>query len=281
MMNRRRFLRNLIYTGLAVAGGGSGLYYATAVEPFSVEVVEKQICLPGLHASLNGLRAAQISDLHMGMWISREHLQSVVSLILEQKPDLAFITGDCLTAGGDLNRALADLEAALSGLVAMIPVYAVLGNHDHNQGQFQLRKLFLKLNIELLVNSVQPFTRDGAVLYIAGLDSIQGWPRLSRLVKDFPSDGPAILMAHEPDVADRTALTGKFAFQISGHTHGGQVKFPLLGRLVLPTMGRKYPAGLYQVKDMLLYTNRGIGMFHVPIRINCPPEISLFTFVSS
>jgi predicted MPP superfamily phosphohydrolase len=277
-MSRRRFLRNLALTGLAVSGG-SGMLYATAVEPFLVEVVNQRIALPGLKEGLRGLRAAQLSDLHMGLFISRDQLQNVVSMTLEQKPEIVFITGDSLTVQGDSNRALADLESALSVLSAQVPVYAIYGNHDLSDRPASLRKLYEKLNIQLLVNDLLPFHRNGDVLYIAGLDSLTaGRPQVARLAAAVPADQTAVLMAHEPDIADRTARTGKFALQISGHTHGGQVNLPLFGPLVLPEEGRKYAAGLYHVGEMLLYTNRGIGMMHLPVRINCPPEITIFTF---
>src|SRR5512133_1880821 len=248
-VNSRGFLRELAYVSAALVLGGPGIY-ASAVEPFAVEIVQQRIPLPGLNPGLSGLRAAQISDLHMGMWISRAQLERVVSLVLEQKPDLVFITGDCLTIGGNLDRALADLEAALSPLARQLPVYAVLGNHDRDAGgKLQLRALYKKISIFEMRNLIQPYRSGANVLYIAGIESVTGGhPRLYNILQEAPSDGPMILMVHEPDIANYTASSGKFALQISGHSHGGQVNFPLLGRLVLPWLGRKYPAGLYSVK---------------------------------
>jgi predicted MPP superfamily phosphohydrolase len=277
-ISRRKFLRYLAYAGAAM-GGGMGMVYATAVEPYQVEITSQRVLLPGLHESLNGLRAAQISDLHMGLFISREHLESAVALALAQQPDMLLITGDCLSAYGDTKRALADLEAVLGKVTGMVPVYAVRGNHDFGRQPHLLPALFEKLGVHLLVNDVLPFRRSAGVVYIAGMDSATaGRPNIARLVAAAPTDGPVILMAHEPDVADQTAESGKFALQLSGHTHGGQINLPFLGPLVLPSKGRKYVAGLYRVKDMLLYTNRGIGMMHLPARVNCPPEITMFTF---
>ncbi len=278
-VSRRKFLRFLTYAGVAVSGG-SGIFYATAVEPFNIEIFQQRIPLPGLNERLSGLRAVQLSDLHMGLFVSREQLEHAVSLTLAQKPDLVFITGDCLTVHSDTHRALADLDAALSVLVNQVPVFAIMGNHDLSDAPRALRRLFDKLGIRLLVNEIVPFQRDGAVVYIAGLDSITaGHPDVAGMVAAAPSDGPIVLLAHEPDIADQTAASGKFALQVSGHTHGGQINIPLLGPVVLPRDGRKYAAGRYQVKDMLLYTNRGIGMMHLPVRINCQPEITVFTFV--
>lgn len=253
--------------------------YAAAIEPFLVEVVNQRIALPGLKEGLRGLRAAQLSDLHMGLFVSREQLEHVVALTLAQKPDLVLITGDCLTVQADTKRALADLEAGLRGLSERVPVFAIYGNHDVSDRPTALRALFEKLGIQLLVNEVLPFRRNGDTLHIAGLDSMTaGHPDIARVVAAAPADGPVVLMAHEPDIADKTARTGRFALQLSGHTHGGQINFPFFGPVVLPSKGRKYAAGLYRVGEMLLYTNRGIGMMHLPVRINCPPEITVFTF---
>jgi predicted MPP superfamily phosphohydrolase len=87
-------------------------------------------------------------------------------------------------------------------------------------------------------------------------------------------------LAHEPDFADTSAATGRFDLQLSGHTHGGQVVLPFIGPPILPHLGRKYPSGLYKVQEMFQYTNRGVGMARLPLRINCPPEITVFILES-
>jgi len=100
--------------------------------------------------------------------------------------------------------------------------------------------------------------------------------RLDEVIAHLEENSAAILLVHEPDFADESAATGKFDLQISGHTHGGQIVIPFLGPPVLPPSGRKYPSGLYKVGDMLQYTNRGVGTDTVSVRINCPPEITIF-----
>jgi predicted MPP superfamily phosphohydrolase len=95
-----------------------------------------------------------------------------------------------------------------------------------------------------------------------------------------PAEGCAILLAHEPDCADDSAATGRFDLQISGHSHGGQVSLPLIGPPVLPYLAQKYPSGLYQVGQMFQYTNRGVGMTPPYVRLNCRPEITVFTLES-
>ena len=107
-----------------------------------------------------------------------------------------------------------------------------------------------------------------------------GKPDLDRVIKLLPDDSAAILLVHEPDYIAKSAATHKFALQLSGHSHGGQVKIPFLNPLILPYGGQKYFAGLNQVEDTLEYTNRGLGMTAFPLRINSRPEITVFTLYS-
>ena len=105
--------------------------------------------------------------------------------------------------------------------------------------------------------------------------------RLDQVLDKLTDDSPAILLAHEPDFADISSKTGRFAMQVSGHSHGGQVIVPFHGPLVLPYLGQKYPKGLYRLGQMVQYTNRGVGMIYPYVRFNCPPEITLFVLDGS
>jgi hypothetical protein len=108
-------------------------------------------------------------------------------------------------------------------------------------------------------------------------DAIEGQPDLERVLSALPEEECSILLAHEPDFADVSARTGRFDLQLSGHSHGGQIRIPFLPPLALPQQARNYPVGLYRVGEMQLYTNRGIGMVHLPLRFRCRPEITLIT----
>ena len=101
--------------------------------------------------------------------------------------------------------------------------------------------------------------------------------RLDEVLAQLPADGAAMLLCHEPDFADISAATGRFDLQISGHTHGGQIVLPFIGPIHTPRYGHKYSLGMYQVGDMIQYTNRGVGMARLPVRFNCRPEITVFT----
>jgi predicted MPP superfamily phosphohydrolase len=100
------------------------------------------------------------------------------------------------------------------------------------------------------------------------------------VIDQLPADGAALLLAHEPDFADTSAATGRFDLQLSGHSHGGQVRVPLVGAPRLPPLGRKYPIGVYQVGSMLQYTSRGVGMIPPRVRFCCRPEIALLTLAA-
>jgi predicted MPP superfamily phosphohydrolase len=116
---------------------------------------------------------------------------------------------------------------------------------------------------------------------MVGLDDlIMRRGNLARALRRVPDESCKILLVHEPDFADRAARC-PIDLQLSGHTHGGQIRLPGIGPLLLPVLGRKYPMGLYKVRDTWVYTNRGLGVTRPPLRFNCRPEITLFTLHSS
>jgi predicted MPP superfamily phosphohydrolase len=122
----------------------------------------------------------------------------------------------------------------------------------------------------------------GELLYLAGVDD--GWsgqPDLKAALDEHRGNTPVILLAHEPDLADAFARDGRVSLQLSGHTHGGQVRVPALGPIILPYLGQKYDQGLHRVNDMWIYTNRGLGVIPPPVRLNCRPEITEITLVGT
>jgi uncharacterized protein len=136
---------------------------------------------------------------------------------------------------------------------------------------------FSNSNIQVLKNQILTLDRKGSLLNIAGLgDAWSGEDDLGQILQQLPGIGASILLAHEPDVADRTAETKKFDLQLSGHSHGGQVSLPFM-KLVTPPMGHKYPIGQYQIGDLIQYTSRGVGTSGIRARFNCRPEITVIT----
>ena len=280
-LTRRDFLKILKAGAInlaALALGGLG--YTVLVGPGQVIIETVPLKLPRLSRAFSGLRLVQISDIHMGSWMNLERFQQVVNLILAQKPDILVITGDFLfghnfteASKGDLK----DLVTALSPLTAILPSFAVLGNHDYWTNSKAVRQMLRASQITELTNTVFTLTRSGENLHLCGVDDVwEGNVQLENVLKQLPDNGAAILLAHEPDFADTSAATGRFDLQVSGHSHGGQVVLPFYGPPILPLLGKKYPSGLYKVGEMFQYTNRGVGTGALPVRFNCPPEITSF-----
>jgi predicted MPP superfamily phosphohydrolase len=280
-LSRRQFLRRslTLAAGVALAGAG-GLDYARNVEPGWVDIERVKLKLPRLSPGFDGYRIAQISDIHMGGWMTHERFAEVAAAINDLNLDLVAITGDFVTSRADLWTE--ELGSVLSTLKAADGVVAVMGNHDQSGNRPIVQAIMRQSGIIELSNNVWTVKRGGERLHIAGVDD--AWHKLDRLddvLRKLPGEGGAILLAHEPDFADQSAATGRFDLQISGHSHGGQVVVPVLGPQRLPPFGRKYPLGLYKVGDMLQYTNRGIGMVRPYVRFNCRPEVTVFTLESA
>jgi uncharacterized protein len=243
-------------------------------EDFQIENIEVDI--PGLNACFDGYRIVNISDIHLGQWLTPKHLEGVVELVNQQEPDMIAITGDFVSYIFD--EVADDLESSLKQLKPKELSVATLGNHDHWLGAQKLREILKRCDIIDLSNDVCTLNRDGALLHIAGVDSVMlKKNRLDVVMEKLPDEGPAILLAHEPDFADVSSTTGRFSLQISGHSHGGQFVIPGLGTIIRGPHFIKYPLGKYQVNDMIQYTSRGLGTNVFWFRINCEPEITIFT----
>lgn len=254
------------------------LAYARRTEPLAVVVRPMQVWLPRLHPAFDGYRIAHISDIHADRWMDGERLAAIVARINALQPDLVAITGDLIT-----NSAPYCVEGMIAALGRLWPrdgAVAVLGNHDHADpaGPLAVRRILRESGILELPNCVHTLRRGNARLHIAGVDDVVfHQARLELVLRQLPEDGAAILLAHEPDFADISAAAGRFDLQLSGHSHGGQVRLPLLGALILPRYARRYPLGAYVVNGMALYTNPGLGTVTVRLRLNCPPEITILT----
>jgi len=292
--SRRDFLKVTAVLGLdAFILGIVGVGYMSNVEPSWVEVSRVRLKLPRLPDAFSGLRIAQLSDIHIGPWMTLEKVREILSAVVEQSPDVLALTGDFVLTysrmGKSYRAELEELSQAIRQLSDRFLVVAVLGNHDVMYNSFEVQDALQKGGAHVLVNSVHTLERGAARFHLAGLDDIyRGRPDLNKVLDSFPSDECAMLLVHEPDFADTSAETGRFDLQISGHSHGGQIVLPFVGPPILPKYGQKYPSGLYQVSTgstyqggkMFQYTNRGVGMTFPAVRFNCRPEITLFTLES-
>lgn len=205
----------------------------------------------------------------------------------ELQPDLLVLTGDFISRGplprSFSRRKIDDCADLLSGLTCA-QRFAVLGNHDAGVDADRIAFVLRERGLPVLNDSFLPIERGGGRLWLCGArdPAVLGCDP-EEAIPARP-DGPVVLLAHEPDFADILARNVRFPvvdLMLSGHSHGGQVRLPFLGPLVLPPLGQKYVAGHYRIGPMQLYVNRGIGTVGLPFRLNCPPEITEFTLRSA
>ena len=276
-LGRRELLRRAAgLTLVAGAVGVAGLEYTRTIEPSWLEITSVHVRMPGMAPAFDGYRIAQISDLHLGDWLTPAQLAQVVRMVNGVGADLIAVTGDFITSHAPKHAQ--DLITGLRDLHAPDGVTGILGNHDHWSSAAIIRSVIAESGMLDLDNAVHTLQRGSVLLHIAGVDDI--WERKDRLddvLAAMPREGAAVLLAHEPDFADTSAASGRFGLQISGHSHGGQVIVPFIGPLELPLYAKKYPLGRYQVGQMTQYTNRGIGMLQPHVRLNCRPEITVYT----
>jgi predicted MPP superfamily phosphohydrolase len=276
-IHRRKFL------GLA-AGAGVTAIAADGVlfEPMRPSIVRKEIILKRWPARLDGFNIALLSDFHYDPIFSIHPIQSAVELVNRVRPDLVLLTGDFVTSPpfGNRSRGLADAEPCaqlLQKLQAALGLWAVMGNHDAAAGAYQVTAALRAAGVSVLSNAAAPIEHNGGRFWLAGVaDVLQSSADLHSALQTVPSDEAVILMAHEPDYADYVARY-PVDLQLSGHSHGGQIRLPLVPPLYLPPLGTKYYSGLYNIRELTLYTNVGLGTINVPVRLNCPPEVTLIT----
>ena len=272
-LTRRGFINTIMRGATAsVLAGACGGVYASLIEPFWLSVEDVEIPLSGLSPALDGFRVLQISDLHCGPDLGPKELGRAVDVVAEQKPDLVVVTGDLVYRA--IDRILL-CKQELSRLVGIAPVIACLGNHDHWNGADLVAAILETAGVIVLRNESREVAEG---LRVVGLDDVwEDYADLDSGLSEVRPDECVLLLVHEPDFADTVAQDGRVDLQVSGHSHGGQVRFPFVGPLIVPYLGRKYVSGLYQCGAMWLYVNRGLGMTRPAIRFNCRPEVTLLT----
>jgi predicted MPP superfamily phosphohydrolase len=275
-LNRRSFLK-LSGAGL-LAGLGVTVSLLWLNNEYEDPVINRvQVPISNLPPSLEGFRIVQISDIHLVPLTTIELVDQAVQMANQLNPDLTLLTGDYVWHDVE---AIHELMPSLARLNARHGVYACLGNHDLWTDVNVVTQAFRDKRVPLLVNEGLALLEGVANLYLAGLDD--GWsgkPDLEAAMQNWPQGAPTVLLMHEPDLADRYSRDPRISLQLSGHSHGGQVRFPWIGAIILPYLSWKYPIGLYNVNGMWLYTNRGLGTTNIPLRVNCAPEITEITLV--
>ncbi len=280
-LNRRSFLK----AGLAGIAGFA--LYSGEIARHVIDIPRPEIRLPNLPAAFDGFRIVQLSDIHLDEFTEPFFLRVAVDRVNRLRPDPVFLTGDFVTH--ELLPRKWSIHSAwtcagiLDGLQCR-QRYAVLGNHDVAVNALAVTAALTAGNIVVLRNSFTAIERGSSRLWLAGVDDpLEGSPDIGRAIPEFirnRTGEPIVLMCHAPDFADdvlKHPAGPAVQFMLSGHTHGGQLRFPFVGPLDLPELGKKYIEGLFHLQGLQLYVNRGLGTVGVPFRLNCPPEITAIT----
>ncbi len=284
--SRRRFLK--VVSGAAAVGALTVGGDAILIEPNRPRVIRQDIFLRRLPPAFDGLTIVQLSDFHYDPYFSSTPVAASVRIANALKPDLVVLTGDFVSSPAFdrstlVRKAAAQIEPCaniLGGLRAPYGVWAVLGNHDVFSDATHVERSLRSAGIQVLRNGAVPVERDGQRFWLAGVgDVLAGDADLKKALHVTSSSEAVVLLAHEPDFADHSARH-PVDLQLSGHSHGGQIRFPFVGAVYYPELARKYPQGLRQVGQLMLYTNVGIGTLLIPVRWNCPPEVTLITLRS-
>jgi hypothetical protein len=278
LLTRRQFLS---LSGMSVIGLA---LYAGEIARHELDIAQRTIVIPGLPESFKGFRIVQVSDIHFKEFTEASFVELVVHEVNALKPDLVALTGDFVSYGPFARHRSIGWAYECGELLTRIQCpqrYAVLGNHDCIVNEAAAKDAITSHGIPVLSNEAVPLERDGKRIWLAGItDALEGHPRPD-FEKAIPEtarrdDERVILLAHEPDILP-TVAKYNVDLMLSGHTHGGQVRIPLLPPMMLPPLGVKYVEGHFQLGRTQLYVNRGIGAVTLPFRFNCPPEITVLT----
>lgn len=249
---------------------GSGLYWRGLRNAARVQLRRHRVVTPQLPAAFEGFTILQISDLHVEM--SQAAMERVLKLLGGLTYDICVLTGDyrALTFGPYAD-ALAGVARVRTGIKG--PVFGVLGNHD----TIAMVPGLEEMGIRMLLNECETIARGGAQIHLAGIDDAHFYrmDNIEKAASGIPQQEFSILLTHTPEIY-RQAAHADFDLLLSGHTHGGQIclpgGIPLTLDSVLP---RSMGAGPWKHADMIGYTSVGAGVSVVPVRFNCPPEITL------
>lgn len=265
---RRLALRALLALAAGSTTGSAawGFWYGR----HQLEVARVDVPVDDLPAPLAGLRIGLLTDLHRSETVARADIDHAIDLVLAERPDLIVLGGDYVTWADE--RYLDSAAAAVARLTAPAGVYAILGNHD---GERATSDALERRGIDVLRDASRTLEIRGAGVDLVG---IRYWTRRPGAIGAIPRrpGALAILLAHDPRRLREAAALG-IPLVLSGHTHGGQIVLPGLG----PIAARKFPvvAGLGRERKTTIYVSRGVGTVYVPIRINCPPDVSILRLV--
>lgn len=276
---RRKFLRRVkqISLGLVAVSGatvGYGFYEAS-----QIRIRRQTVAVRNLPRRFEGTTVGILTDLHHGPFVSLDFVRRAVTVANGLAPDLFALLGDFAHKGTHTHEQLPPCMAALTKLSAPLGVFAVPGNHDMGKNGAIYREVMAATpQVIDLRNRAVPVTRDGETLWLAGVDDLWwGKPDLDAAMKPVPAGAAVVLLSHNPDFAEENP-DPRVGLVLSGHTHGGQVLVPGATNPFIPSAyGDKYAQGLVEGPTAPVYVSRGLGLSGLPVRYNCPPELTLLT----
>ena len=263
----------LVFIGLVL------LLWAFVIEPNRLVLNEVEIKLPEWPSSLNHLKIVSVADLHAGTrYIDEAKLERVVAMTNQTQPDLIVLLGDFVSQNKD-DQVLMEPEKIadkLKGLRARYGVFAVLGNHDWWYNGQRVKHALETAGIRVLENDVAQIQMNGQTVWLLGVPDY--WTRqpldIRPALAKINAPGPIIALTHNPDVFPE--LPANISLTLAAHTHGGQVNFPFIGRLIVPSRyGQRYAAGYIQENNRQLFVTTGIGTTGIAVRFRVPPEIAV------
>jgi hypothetical protein len=221
------------------------------------------------------LRVAQLTDIHAGIFMTRDQMRHYVDQVIALKPDLFVLTGDYISNSTVFFPGFVEEMARVR---TPYGTFATMGNHEHWYGEIgYYRRIFEASRIHLLQNEHQVIQTESGAVAVAGIDDLRwGRPDLEAALRGLDPAVPTLLLSHRPEIFP-AAARHRIPLTLAGHYHGGQVKLSLPGgELSLAHLRTPYPEGLYRIGPSHLYVSRGIGTTFTPVRLNAPPEITLF-----
>ncbi|HDR7950758.1 TPA: metallophosphoesterase [Bacillus toyonensis] len=280
---KKSILKKFIISFISIVMIPVSLYfYATEIERKLITVTWNEIEAPTIPKEFNNKKILQFSDVHLGPEFTLKQLENLVEKMNELHPDIVVFTGDLIDKFGSYSAEKDEAKVILQKINAPLGKYAVFGNHDRGGGGSVFYKKYMEeAGFSVLVNEVQKIeVGNGKYITISGLDDfLLGKPQIAATLKHVRQQDFNMLLVHEPDVVDKVACY-PVDFQVSGHSHGGQVQIPFIGPLITTKLAESYVEGMYELegknKPLHLYVNRGIGTTRMPVRFWSVPELSVF-----